>query len=662
MNKFGAITKLYLLVAVLGIFIVGIGIYGIAGMNAMNQDTHTIYADRIFPMDQLGDIRFFYESILYRAQQCNYRKITIAEALNSIQQSEDSIHTNWEAYRLTYLTPEEKKLAGEADVLLKHSDAAIAQLKQVLLKNDTAALNQMINGGLYTAFNPAIHAITRLLQLQVQVSTGIYRNSRGNYISTLNRFVVLIIASFAFALMFSYFLVKNIKKLINELSSSNAGLKKAEEKYRSFIRYAGDMIYILDEDLAITEVNDSGCGLLGYKREELIGMKIPDLMLPEDMGSVSSVSDALKAQGRSLHERKWVRKNGTIVETEVSVRKIEGGYISVVRDIGERKKAECALRESEKKYRFLFDKNPAYIIVWDMETLEVLEVNDMVVQKYGYSREQFRKMTVLDYRLPQEHEKIRDFARQMLTNDEPFATHQWVHIDKNGAEMLMEISSHRIIYHNRKAILSLGSDVTEKVKTQQSLQKSEEKFRSLIDHAADGIFMVDDRGIIFDVNLSAAKMTGYSKEELIGMSVLNLHPEEIKSEVPQLWDSLRKQRTLTDERLLVRKNGTKVDVQISRSMLPDASGAIAIVHDITNRKKAENQLKQQNDKLLDIAFFQSHIVRRPAANIKGLVNLFNKSDQADPLNFELIQMLERATDELDEIISQIIKKAEEMEN
>ncbi|HAL81588.1 MAG TPA: hypothetical protein DCO83_04600 [Mucilaginibacter sp.] len=149
MRRMGAPAKLYLLVFVLSGFIIGMGCYGILQMNTMNQNTRTLYNDRVFSMDQLGDIRFFYESILYTAQQSKNLQITYKQALREVQRSEDSIGTNWKAYLLTYLTPEEKQLAGQAADLMHRSKPDIERLKKILAEEDGQAPGQISNIDLY---------------------------------------------------------------------------------------------------------------------------------------------------------------------------------------------------------------------------------------------------------------------------------------------------------------------------------------------------------------------------------------------------------------------------------------------------------------------------------------------------------------------------------
>lgn len=577
----------------MSVFIIGIGVYGIIQMNTMNQNTRTLYADRVFPMDQLGDVRFYYESILSTAEQVQDHQITFSEASKKIKQSEDSISSNWNAYLLTYLTQEESKLATQAKTLIDQTNITIEKLKLTLDKEDSPAFNKIVNGELYTSFNPVIIKITQLINLQVKVSGEVYQKNNNDYINSSRKFILLIILSLAFAIPFSHFLIKNVKGLIKDLRESNRKTKEAQEKYKAFIKYAGDSIFILDQQLCITDVNDRGCNLLGYSPEELCGTKISGYFSSEDENEFTTKIEIINRQGGSVHERKWRRKNGSEVYTEVNVRVLEGvGYISITRDITDRKKAELDIKKSEEKYRHLFENNPAYIIIWDLENLNVHEVNNSVIEKYGYSKEEWANMSVLQYRSPEDQLKIKEFAKSMLNGNDPVSKMIWKHIKKNGDEMLMEISSHKINYNNRKSILSLGRDIT----AETSLRISEENFRSLVDHAADAIFMVYDNGIIFDVNQKASELLYYSREELLGMSVVNLHPKEVHKSLPRIWGDLRKNKSLTDQRKLVRKDHSTVEVEISRRMLPDNSGAIAIVRDITERKKIEKSLERSEEK------------------------------------------------------------------
>jgi len=710
-EKLKASTKLYLLVFVMSVFIIGIGVYGMHEMKIIAENTHTLYADRVLPMQQLAKVRNSYTvGIVFSAEQAQAGHITFNQAKQQVQDAEERMAVNWDAYMLTYLTPEEVQLAKQASGLMNQSPKIFERLKVILANEDKPALNAMINDELYPAVSPIVLKLSELIDLQSRVGGEIYQNSEQVYNASLKRFILLIVLSLAFAIPFSYYLFGNINKLIKDLQATNKIIIESEEKYRAFVQYAGDAIYFLNEDFFITDANSTACKLFGYSKEELQKMKILDIMDPEDHEGFSMRTDMIKRNGGSLHERKFKRKDGSFVHTEVNVQSLKGvGYITVMRDITERKKAEATLleresqltalfdniegaaslldadkkyllfnrrfiydhrllanedpyvgreiydflpaeekqkrfqmldnvlkgfkevqevnylrngkrvfyrtsfnpvivdkkitgistysidltesKESEDKYRYLFQNNPACIIVWDLENMSVLEVNNEVIQKYGYTKEEWINMSALQYRPVEDWERIKDFAQRMLNGGEPLSIRTtWTHLKKNGGEMQMEISSHKIIYNKRQAILSLARDVTEQVKAEAELRKSEEKFRSLVDNAADAIFMVTNMGVIFDVNQSATDMLYYTKDELIGMSVLNLYPAAIREDVAEIWDTVETDTSLIEERTLQRKDGVIIDVEISRKMLPDASGAIAIVRDITERKKIEHEI------------------------------------------------------------------------
>ena len=151
-------------------------------------------------------------------------------------------------------------------------------------------------------------------------------------------------------------------------------------------------------------------------------------------------------------------------------------------DITERKKAELALKESEEKYRYLFNNNPALIIIWDLENLRILEANDIALEEYGYTRREFLNMTVLDYRREEDHAKVKDFAQSLLTGTELKARRTWRHYKKNGQVMYMDITSHRIDYEGRKAVLSLAKDITEQIAAENQLKETYEDIRRLNTH------------------------------------------------------------------------------------------------------------------------------------------------------------------------------------
>lgn len=577
--------------------ILGMGIYGIYQLNVMNENTKTLYADRVVPIQQLASIRHSYiYGILFRFVDLENSTNEPDLVLREIEDIQQVIEKNWQSYKETYFTPEEEELVNQTELLKANVDFAINTIKQ-RIRNENQ-VEDLVDEESRDAFNAVLGRLNELIDLQVGVGTQVSNSNEQLYRDTAKKFILFIVIALLAALGLAYILLKGIWELIVNLEGSNRLLKSSEAKYRAFIENAGDSIFILDNDLNISEVNESACNLLGYTREELKQMKYSEINPGWKTETNSERVLAQSLDDGKVYESQLRRKNGTLVEVEVNTKVLENvGFISIARDTTERRKVELAIKQSEEKYRDLFNKTPAFITIWDIESLTILEVNNSVIEKFGYIREEWEGMSVLQNRPPEEHGQIKESARLLLIGEQPVFNEMGAQIKKNGEVVQMEISSHKIIYKNRPAILSHARDVTEQKKAEQELRKSEVQFRSLIDHAADAIFMVSDWGIIFDVNQSASTLLQYTREELIGMSVLELYPVHMRAAVPILiWDALKQSNIYINETVLYRKDGTGVQVEISRKMLPDATGAIAIVRDITERFKAEEKLRQSEEK------------------------------------------------------------------
>jgi PAS domain S-box-containing protein len=143
-----------------------------------------------------------------------------------------------------------------------------------------------------------------------------------------------------------------------------------------------------------------------------------------------------------------------------------------------RQALEQELRESEKRYRALFDSNPHPMWVYDIETLCFLAVNDTAVARYGFSREEFLVMTIKDIRPEKERRRLQEHVAQPLpTVNKP---ETWQHRTKHGELVDVEIASHDLVLESRRARIVVAYDITERKRAEQRLMDSEAKYRQLI--------------------------------------------------------------------------------------------------------------------------------------------------------------------------------------
>jgi PAS domain S-box-containing protein len=265
---------------------------------------------------------------------------------------------------------------------------------------------------------------------------------------------------------------------ITEREEAQKEISASEEKYRTIIEQAADGIFIADSDTYLIEVNSAGCRLSGYSKEELRKLRFVDVIPAQDLVANPVLITQMKNGQSVINERRLITKGGTIIDVEISAQKLlDGRYQIFARDIGERKRADEILRESEKKYKLLFTHNPQPMWMSTLPGLDIIDVNESAVKQYGYSREEFLKLNLKDLRPLEDVAGFLDKIENIdlgLTN-----SRQWRHQKKDGTIIQVEVITHEIVYEGKKVWLSSPHDVTEEHLAKELLQKSFEDIRQL---------------------------------------------------------------------------------------------------------------------------------------------------------------------------------------
>ncbi|REH01822.1 PAS domain-containing sensor histidine kinase [Flavobacterium aquicola] len=415
------------------------------------------------------------------------------------------------------------------------------------------------------------------------------------YDTSKQNILFLMITIFVFSALLFYFLIK--KKLwIQRLSYKDEKLETAEQYYHDFIAYAGDAILILNNKNKIVDLNDCACNLFGYSREELLQKEFIELIFQGEADALESAEFCDQTKSRLIY-RKVKRKDGALIDAEITNWLIkDNGSFAIIRDVTEKKSAEAIIKESEEKYRYLFDNNPAHIIIWDFETLKVLEVNNTILKSHGYSESEWENMSILDNRYEENYQKSKDLAILLLNSDEAVFETRAKYLKKNREVMFLEVTSYKIDYNNKKAVLSIARDVSEQIKAEDKLRQSEEKYHSLVEHAGDAIFVIAQNKNIIEVNSATCQLLGYSREELLNINFLDMYPRDSSDYFSARWDLIKDGKNYLTETRLQRKDGSFVEVEINRKQLDDVS-YLSIVRDVSERKKIENELVENKEKL-----------------------------------------------------------------
>lgn len=268
---------------------------------------------------------------------------------------------------------------------------------------------------------------------------------------------------------------------ITERKLAEIQVVNSEKRFRSLVQNGSDMIKILDENGVFTFSSPSVEQVLGFASEDIIGKNTFAFIHPDELRYIGEQFGIIKeseyheipyfrfrnAQG----EWRWLETKLTNLLHDPAVK----GIVSNSRDVTEKKKSEEVVRASEERYRNLFFNNPMSIYIWDINTLEVLEVNETAQKEYGYNREEFLSMTVLSLRREEEVPKYMEFVKRLSSITSQTLTHGiWNHIRKNGDPIFMEVYSQRIQFKERDAVLALANNVSEKIRLETRLQEEKE--------------------------------------------------------------------------------------------------------------------------------------------------------------------------------------------
>ncbi len=244
-------------------------------------------------------------------------------------------------------------------------------------------------------------------------------------------------------------------------------LRKSERDYRALFESAHDAILIVDPVEAIVLDANRRCSeIYGFSRDELIGLPLDRVWRNPDR---ARLLQSARGEGGDF-EAQHLRKDGRVLAVDVAAGPVEFRGRPAVwmsnRDVTDRARTLAALRTSEERYRLLFDASPLPMWVFDLETLVFLAVNEAAVARYGYSREQFMRMTVAEIGPTEGFDgSVTDHAAREVTG----AASVWRHKRASGDLIDVEITSHELEWGGKPARLVVANDVTERLRAEQKL-------------------------------------------------------------------------------------------------------------------------------------------------------------------------------------------------
>lgn len=589
--KFNASVKLYLLIFITAVSLIGLGLYGIIDLQKMNRNTRSLYADRVLPYQELANIRFAYHTnILPIALKVRSGILSYDQGIARVQSAQALIDSNWYKYKLTYLTPQEALLVKQADEIKLGTDIVSRQLLTILASRDKQALDTIIKKSFSADPAPFTLKLGELMALQIQVGKNIFDSNDKLYQSTSKKFLLLVFVSLGIAMLLSFYIIKNIRNLIKNIVASNKIIKESEEKYQSLFEQASDAIYVVNHSGDFTHVNNSMCQMTGYTRDELLAMNIDGLVNAE-LQKLNPLCHALLKPGETITgERKFAHKNGTIVDVEVNGKKMaDDRMLVIVREITVRKEMEAELRKAELRFRTLADRSMVGIYFVQKGVFNY--VNPRFAEVFGYeAHELIGRMPVESIIHPDYQATAKENIRARVSGETESVHYEAMARRKDGSICWVEFYGSGVIFDDEPTIIGSMIDITERKLAENELRESEQKYKLLFDSSPMPLLMVDKSSLaIIAANQAASKQYGYTNHELVNMSIEAIrHPEDKEL----IWDKYKADLDIATNVGIfkhIKKDGTVISVSITAQdiLFEGKKVRLGLYNDLTEKIKAQ---------------------------------------------------------------------------
>jgi len=399
---------------------------------------------------------------------------------------------------------------------------------------------------------------------------------------------------------------------ITEAKKSKRALEESEVRYRKLFSTAADAIFLMDE-LTFIDCNSKALEMFDCKKEQILGHS-PTKFSPqnqpdgsESKNKASKMLESVFAGKPQFFEWQHKKLNGVIFDAEVRLNLLvlsNKNYIqAIVRDVTERKKTERSLIESEKLSSAVLAGSPIGISVRDRNGTLIL-YNKSWQKIWGLSNEEVKEKQKkrTKFRLNKKDEylgKFKDEIEEIYKKGGSFTIPEIkLKPDRKHKAKWISQQFYAISDDDNEVgrVVILTTNITETKIYEEELKRNDQRHKRLIETAAEGFWLINSKNVTIDVNRSLCKMLGHTRDEIIGKTPFEFCDEKNAKILSEQMSTPTDIKQKSYEIELTKKNGHKITVLFNATVMLNKhskrTGAFTFVTDITQKKKAENQIKQ----------------------------------------------------------------------
>jgi PAS domain S-box-containing protein len=400
---------------------------------------------------------------------------------------------------------------------------------------------------------------------------------------------------------------QTLDQIDSDRKQAQAALRESEARFRAAAEGSFDAIYILQSvrdavgniiDFKFIDLNARGSDLISLPKEAVLDQKLCELLPINRTDGFFEKYKQVVETGVALEEEFPISVPGVTASwLHHQVVPLGDGIAITSRDISERKQAEAALKESEERFRKFFEEAPIGICVVELDG-RFLKVNKTYCEMLGYAEQELHQLTFANITHSEDVATDVGYAEQLFKGEIPSYQIEKRYIKKSGEILWVNLTATMISQQGGKVSYGLGmvEDITERKRTQEALQETNETLQALIQACplAITVFSLDD-GKVKMWNPAAESIFGWSEQEVLGRFLPSV-PEDKHEEFLANLDFVRQGKPLTGvETRRQKKGGSSIDISVWAARLRDAKGNIScmsIVADISDRKRLEKEREQ----------------------------------------------------------------------
>ncbi len=413
---------------------------------------------------------------------------------------------------------------------------------------------------------------------------------------------------------------------VNSRKQAEENVRQTKERSRAILRAIPDIMFLQTPEGVYLDYHARNPKDLMVSPEEFLGKNMRDVLPPELATDFAACFQrALETDEPQVVEYKLTLDH---VDRWFEARIVRSGetILTVVRDISERILAAAALQESELNYRSIFNAANDAIFVYDLEREAVLDVNERMCEMYGFTVAEARQASIGDFS-PNEPPYTQQEAMvliQQAAAGEPQVV-EWRAKKKSGELFWVEVSLRRILIGGKDCLLAVVRDITERRRATDELRQSEERFGKAFSANPQPMSITAFDGRYIDVNDSFLRMSGYTRDEVIGHTSLELHIWE-SADLPTKFvqQVVEQGSTVNAETRFRTRNGSWRTLLSSAELLEIGSEQCLLIasSDITDRVLAEQAVQESEARFRNLADTAPVMIRISGPD--KLCNYFNQ--------------------------------------